>query len=211
MQWKKVASAPAMAAIALVAGFGGGVVTSELRARGLVPASFPTVSFRDPLAIMGARSPGLREAGLLTQTKPSQRVLPTLAAADAPPAAANPLAPSERVLSGERMRPPGTALPDGFAPVQFAGLGPLNTGPISIPGVTDPGSSLFPPFGPGGPFIYAPGPINNGGEPNPPPAAVPEPATWLSMLAGFLLVGWGVRRRRTNAAGKTSPVRISDR
>src|SRR3546814_812773 len=36
-------------------------------------------------------------------------------------------------------------------------------------------------------------------DPNQPPPAIPEPATWLSMIAGFGMVGIAARRRRGRA------------
>ena len=52
-----------------------------------------------------------------------------------------------------------------------------------------------PPPGGGGPNPPPP-PPGEEPPPPPPPPAVPEPGTWATMLLGFGLTGWAMRRRR---------------
>jgi len=56
------------------------------------------------------------------------------------------------------------------------------------------GTLAFPP-GPGAILGMVPGPPINPAAPVAPPAAVPEPASWMMMIAGFLGVGLVSRRR----------------
>lgn len=151
---------------------------------------------RDPLSILAQRSPGERDPGALLQTKkPHTRV----AAAGRPRAA--PPAPTERVLSAVRTRPP-----------PMLGIDTLALGPI-IPVIDAPVFPVPPPLTgrilPAGvpiAFVNPPPSICCGGEvpPGPPvtppvvpPAPIPEPQTWLTMILGFFAMGWALRRRRT--------------
>lgn len=149
---------------------------------------------RDPLAILSDRSPGPRGSGALIQSKPHHAL------------AQAPFQPSERVLSEVRDRPanPIAANLDNLperamelvSPGSPAGsIPPGSLLPIPAPpGTGLPGSSggiLPPPTGGGGGGTVPPGP------PPPPPIVtpVPEPATWLMMIAGVALIGLQLRRR----------------
>jgi hypothetical protein len=77
------------------------------------------------------------------------------------------------------------------------------TGPTG-PGVGFPTGPGFP-GGPTGPIILVP-PVVPPTPPTPPvppipPVAVPEPASWMTMMLGMALVGRSIRRRR----GRTRP------
>ncbi len=152
----------------------------------------------DPLSVFAERSPGLRGAGALAQTK--------LAYARARPARGPgaPSAPSERVLSNVRSRP---AMP--AAPLELGSERPLSIGAplLDLPVLPDNALSLpllgSIPGGSGGsgpvgfPAIGSTGGVP-GGSVTPPSAvpAVPEPATWLSMFVGFFFIGFAVRSQR---------------
>lgn len=159
---------------------------------------------RDPLAVLGQRSPGARADGALLQVK-----LPRgLARADR--------GPHERVLSGLRTRPgaPALATP-GFGPPPPAEVALLPGGPgedAIAQGPVPAPLSGFPGFFGGGGVISGGGGgggtggggTGGGGDTMTPPvvtptppatvAALPEPATWLTMILGFALMGVALRR-----------------
>jgi hypothetical protein len=152
---------------------------------------------RDPLSLLAQRSPGTRDAGALTQTK-GQRYA---AATHKRPAHG----PEQRVLSEMRFRPevlrPDDALDDLGLPLLVEG------------DFEPPPSDLFPsgsppPTGPWGPYVTPEGfggTPDNGSEPpgnntEPPGNPVPEPATWLTMITGFMGVGLMLRRRLSKRA-----------
>lgn len=182
-------------------------------------------ALKDPLSLLAQRSPGGRAPGALTQTKPVAAAL-----ADAPGSAV-PVLPSERVLSNVRSRPPivpGFAAPGadllglGDAPVAPGELLPLGGG---IPVASGLGFAALPPIigggGAGGGSIAPPGggggnpspgdsgvvPPDSGGPSVPPVSGVPEPATWLTMIMGFLAIGGAMRKRLAagSAATRSAP------
>jgi hypothetical protein len=132
----------------------------------------------NPLAVFSARSPGERGAGPLLSVKGEK--------------------PEERVLSSMRTRPPA---PEVSAPDM---LMPEALTPETLAGITDGGIPQDLPADeigvlPGG---YNPD-VGPGGVPYPPDvipvpggAAVPEPATWVMLIAGFFSAGAALRRRR---------------
>jgi hypothetical protein len=76
-------------------------------------------------------------------------------------------------------------------PVLLPGLEALTIPPLLQPS-SAPGIALV-----GPPRIIVPPPQTPATIPLVPPAsAVPEPATWLTMILGFALIGWRSRRRR---------------
>jgi len=161
-------------------------------------------ALRDPASIFSGRSPGERGPGALTSSKPHLSTWQ----------------PSERVLSPVLERP-GTAGPPAPAelPEQVAAaLGPVGSPaaggpgggivpvPLPIPGVPGSSGGIIPPGGGGSSGGGSGGGGSSGGNPPPPPppppvvTAVPEPATWIMMIAGVALIGLQLRRRRTTAA-----------
>jgi len=84
----------------------------------------------------------------------------------------------------------------------------------AIIGGSGPGNASAPPSGGGAPPSGGGPPANGGGpvsfptseprEPLTPVSAVPEPGTWATMLLGFGLLGWRLRRRAAAPAAKRS-------
>ena len=147
------------------------------------------------LAMMDDRSPGDRTAAELIKTKkkarsePQQRALGKIAPA-----------PPEDFVAAIAPPPPELAELPPFA-AALSELGPL--------------LAVAPPPPPVGAFVTPPGPPPPGGgtppptidnpppenpPPENPPPAVPEPGTWATMLMGFGLTGWLIRRRRRTPA-----------
>lgn len=129
---------------------------------------------------------------------------PTLAAIIGGSGPGNPSAPP----SGGGAPPSG----GGGAP-SVGGAPPASGGgPASFPtseprepvtpviGGSGPGDSATPPPV-GGPVSF---PTSEPREPLTPVSAVPEPATWATMLLGFGLLGWRLRRRAAAPAAKRS-------
>jgi hypothetical protein len=165
------------------------------------------IDLPDPAAILGARSPGGRDAGAMFTTKPARERLASR------PRVPVPGAPRERVLSNVRERPSigwappyvelpatplafGPGVPVGDVPLTPAALGPLPSGGGFTPTPFIPGG------GTGGGGGGTGGGGGGGGDDVVPPPAVPEPATWATMILGFLMVGGALRRvARRRAAG----------
>lgn len=155
-------------------------------------------AMRDPAAIFSGRSPGERAAGALTQSKPHMK----------------PWQPTERVLSPVLDRPgtAGPAAPGGLPEQVASAVGPAAAGgapgaggapvPLPIPGLPGGSGGLIPPPAGGGGGSSGGGSSgggSSGGNPPPPPPVVtpvPEPATWVMMIAGVGVIGWQLRRRR---------------
>jgi hypothetical protein len=145
--------------------------------------------------LLDQRSPGARTEGELTKTKHAKEAL-----ADREPR----IVPKNLA---EVLAPPVPAL----VPVD------IDAAPITeLASTLPPGIILVPPTGgiatpPGGGVIIPPGgagktppPGPPSGPPNTPPPGpppLPEPGTWMTMILGFGLVGWLLRRDR--AAGRT--------
>jgi len=144
--------------------------------------------------LLDKRSPGRRTQGELTKTKVRHALLASRLAAV--PSTKLP-AELEQVLAA----PPPALLPvDVAAPPLVEMAAPL------LP----PGIFASPPGGGGG--VTSPpgggGPGSPPGQPplTPvPPPAVPEPGTWLTMLVGFGLMGFLLRRRPTRATLALEP------
>jgi hypothetical protein len=142
------------------------------------------------LALLDDRSPGDRTAAELTKTKkkaaPEQRALGKITKPENPPEFLEAIAPP----------PPSIADLPPF-PVTLAGLGPL----VEIPAPPPGGGGFITTTGTGGGGGGGGGggtdnPPENPPENPPPPPVVPEPGTWATMLLGFGLTGWLMRRRR---------------
>ena len=168
-----------------------------------VESAFPGIdAAKSLMALLEDRSPGDRTAAELTKTKkkaagPEQRALGKINKPEAPPEFVEAIVPSP---------PPAIEDVPPF-PVALAGLGPLVEVPPPPPG----GGGIITPAATGGggggggggtenPPPENPPPTENPpGEPTPhenPPPVVPEPSTWATMLLGFGLTGWLMRRRR---------------
>jgi PEP-CTERM motif len=151
---------------------------------------------RSLVDLMDQRSPGARTEGQLTKTKTKHQTL------------------AEHAPAPEAERPP-VNLAQLIAP-PVPGVVPVDLGPppelkfldFPPPGVvfaSPPGGGSVPPGGGGG---GGGGCCGGGGgpppdAPKPPPTpAVPEPGTWMTMLLGFGVIGWAMRRSgaRTQAA-----------
>ena len=141
---------------------------------------------RDFVALMKDRSPGERTTAELTKAKKRKLAAAAL--------------PKQRALAKVVKPAPPTEFLEALSP-QLAQLPPLVpfdvVPPLAIVPPGPGGPVVNPPGGPGGPIVFPPG----GGNPPsvvppPPPPAVPEPATWLSMLLGFGLLGSVCRFRR---------------
>lgn len=158
----------------------------------------------DPMALMASRSPGARDGAMLRNTKTARH--------------REAVHPHERVLTGARereeewpgydgiaMEPPLYLRDLPFEPGAPGGLVPLEFGGPSVGG----GGGFFPGFpigtpigGGGGGGGFLPGVPGTPGTPDTPVVTpVPEPATWMSMILGFGLVGASLRRsaRRSRA------------
>lgn len=145
--------------------------------------------------LIAKRSPGARTEGQLTKTNHA-KALAKLRSAPAlrQPAAAEMRKPSAKtdmaqvadLLSGPPLVPAGVHLQQPFP------IAELTPPPSSL------GAIVFPGSGPGSPGGGSPPATIPGTEPKPPiipPPAVPEPGTWATMLFGFGLIGWHLRRR----------------
>jgi hypothetical protein len=177
-------------------------------------SDFPGISAaKSFLAMMADRSPGDRTKAELTKTQrraapPTQRALGKITKPEPPKEFTEAIAPPIPKIDEI-----GTAL----AP-------PVDIGPLLLTPQPPGGGGIIippsaPPGGGGGPNPPST-PPGGGGGPNPPPddgtpppcedctptpvinpPAVPEPGTWATMLMGFGLVGWLMRRRRRTMAG----------
>lgn len=176
----------AWGAIAAGAGIAGGLAVI-----GADPVPILRSAGADLLATLHARSPGDREAGVVTtkHKKPAVAALPS-ALSERTPAAA-PLATPVITV-------PATVLAPAIAPAIPAVFAPAT---ILPPAVIPASSGFFIPP----PIIPLGGCDNCGTNPPPPPQppppgpAVPEPATWAMMLTGFWILGAALRRRRREA------------
>jgi hypothetical protein len=180
----------ALMAILAISLTGGGVWTiGALTGNDMVEAA---VAKAQSLAdLLGQRSPGARTEGQLTKTKHGralarQRVAPRPHAPLTIPAARMDVAPIAQLLESPPLVP---AAIDLEQPVPVAELG---APPPTLGGIVIPGAGPTSPPG-GSPPVTFPGPEPK--EPLP-PSAVPEPGTWATMLLGFGLIGWRVRRRK---------------
>jgi hypothetical protein len=113
--------------------------------------------------------------------------LPEIDAIDAPTVAA--IAPEDIIINipdfADLVTPPGPPVPGGGSPPFFPGL-------PGFPGGGGGGGG-----NPDNPGENPDEPGNPGEEPPPPPPLpVPEPASWATMLVGFLMIGMVIRRRR---------------
>jgi PEP-CTERM motif len=156
-----------------------------------VDASIPGIeAAKSFMAMMAERSPGNRTKAELTKIKqaaapaPTQRALGKITKPEPPKEFVEAIAPPLPVI--EELPP--VALKEDIGPLLLTPQPP--GGAIITP-------PQAPPPGGGGPN---PPPPPGEEPPPPPPPAVPEPGTWATMLLGFGLTGWAMRRRRRQTA-----------
>ena len=205
--WGWAASASALLIFALIYVIFSGGAVKAIGAAGLI----------DPLSVFADRSPGSRGAGALAQTK--------LAYANdtRSPGGGGPQGPTERVLSNLRYRPLVPGVPFEYGPEM-----PLSIGApaLELPLLPTEAQSSLGSF-PGG--IGGSGPIgflntgSAGGLPSSggaagtpgsgtaetPVSAVPELATWMTMVAGLFSIGWALRSQRGRDGQKCARGRVA--
>lgn len=165
------------------------------------------------LAELAARSPGARVGGVALKAKPRRAALSPVASALGPEAEAT--TPAAAL---------GSPLPEGPIPTGVPGIVLPDFAAPPVPTPADAGGTAaapgFPEFGGGlppiaGPAIFLPPGGGGGGggggtgvTPNPGPTpmptptvpgvppAIPEPSTWLMLIAGFGVIGGAMRRKR---------------
>ncbi len=149
----------------------------------------------DPMSLFSTRSPGPRGEGNLLQTKGARIQPKPEDFLGMGPGMGIP-GPDDILLADE----PGAPEVLGFAPSDFTSV-PLGDAP-QIPASVPFGASILRPGGFASEFgaplqiaqIGVP-PINPG-----PPSVVPEPGTWLMMIAGFFGIGSALRARKKRRA-----------
>jgi hypothetical protein len=147
-------------------------------------------SVKSVASMFAARSPGHRPMGKLASLKHKKR---PLLHARALPKVRHVIPPLPIVLEAPPMIPPDFGpLPvyqvvAGFPETPII-VGPPSYGPPNLPEIPPPG---------GGGGFFPPPIITQEVPPPPPPPAVPEPATWVTMLLGFAAIGSFFRRRKT--------------
>jgi hypothetical protein len=144
------------------------------------------------MELLDQRSPGERTAGVLAKTKVAREVAERERPKLLPKNLAEVLAPAPADPTDVAVAEPAAELP---------AVVPSLPGEILLP---PPGGGLVPPPGvvvpPGGGGGNPPG--GGGGHPppgppdHPPPPPLPEPGTWLTMILGFGMIGWMMRRER---------------
>jgi len=179
-----------------------------------------SASLADPQSILDGRSPGERDAGALAQTKEAYPMLNDASPMPKPPVGENlidasPLPSTDEVPRAfaaivppeETAGGPGIGLPgNGFAiplfvPSETGGTPGLSDRPVlGAPAVTPlvlndvPAVPVTPILGGSsdltGPTVLT-GPSTSG---------VPEPASWATMIVGFLTIGTVVRRKARSGA-----------
>jgi hypothetical protein len=178
------------AALVLVVGAPLGIVARM----GMLDPGLPGLdSAKSFLAMITDRSPGERTKAELTKMK-SKKLAMATPKMRALPKVAKPELPKEFVAA---IAPPLPNIAEVPATAPLSSIGPLLITP-GIPGAG--GGIVVPPQAPPG---------GGGGPPGPPPESppvtptptenppsVPEPGTWATMLLGFGLTGWMMRRRR---------------
>ena len=188
----KILAVAAISAIAVGIGVGASVPTRMTSA----PGADPQLA-----SMLNARSPGMRSAAAVSTKAPAvQKVAfsPTLA-----PPSSDVMAERTPVVKIASAVPPVAILPAiapaVLAPVPATALAAAFPAvAIATPAAIGGGSSLI---GAAAVLPFIPAVIGGGGiEINLAPA-VPEPATWLMMIAGFGVLGFALRRRRRQARG----------
>jgi hypothetical protein len=156
------------------------------------PAIGPTAkkiilaAVEDPLAVLAQRSPGRREKGLLHSTKPNpvphQRVLSMVREHEPDPSFNAPAEPENPVFD---------EVPQAFGSVPgiIPGANPGNAvRPGDQGGTPPPSPQFFPITGPPQLWVFVGG-------------GVPEPGSWVLLIAGFFAAGAALRRRERKQIG----------
>ena len=150
--------------------------------------------------LLDQRSPGARTEAELTKTKHLREALADRESAVVPKNLAEVLAPPVPTLvpvdinTAAPLTELASALPPGII---------LAPPPMGI--ITPPGGVIIPPGGggqtppPGPPDTPPPGPPHT---PPPGPPPLPEPGTWMTMILGFGMVGWLLRRDKAACRGR---------
>ena len=167
-----------------------------------VDASIPGIeAAKSFMAMMAERSPGDRTQGEITKIKraaaaaPTQRALGKITKPEPPRELVEALAPPVPLIE----EVPPIALKEDIGPLLLTPQ-PPGGGIIMPPQAPPPGGGGPNPPPPPGEGEPPPPPPPGDGEPTPhTPPAVPEPGTWATMLLGFGLTGWAMRRRRRQA------------
>ena len=165
---------------------------------------------KDPLSLLAERSPGARADGSQFAAKrgkgvtPVQFVMgtgreraPTVSEAAAP-AGASPASAPDSLVALLPEEPLVAGVPDGLLP------GDATPGALQGPslGVGNPGMLIPIGSGPGGPGS-SPGCCTSGTPPGGTvPPAVPEPATWVTLILGFFMVGGVLRAKPKHSTGR---------
>ena len=159
--------------------------------------------------LFGIRSPGERAEGTLANMK--QRKGPALHQRALPKVRRGPLAPAIGATPVLPIVPPDAAplynvvtdAPKGALPGTPLSFAPPGGGPVIFPGFSPPGGggvivppeTTNPPETPGTPTTpETPTTPTTPTIPTTPTAPVPEPASWLMMLLGFMVIGSRIRR-----------------
>ena len=141
--------------------------------------------------LLDQRSPGDRGTGALTKTKRVHHALTKVRGKPVPP-----LTPSASELAKLLLPPAPLVLETGLPVALVQGPPPTLGEIVGPPRAAGPGGVLVaPPGGGGGSPGGGTGPIVYPGRDVITAPAVPEPGTWATMLLGFGLIGWRIRRR----------------
>ena len=146
---------------------------------------------QDLAELLGKRSPGTRTEAALTKTRHARALGKVRTQPRDVGNSAAPAGPATSALV-DLLLPP-------IAPVEIASWQPP-TAPPTLGEIfaSTPGDQAFTPPGEGDGRVTFPS--SEPREQLPPTSAVPEPGTWATMLLGFGLIAWRVRRRRPSAA-----------
>lgn len=182
-----------IAGVSAVVLLGSGAMLSTVGVTGSDVAAAAVSQAKSLAELLDQRSPGDRGAGALTKTKRVHRALTKLRSKPVPP-----LTPSASELA-RLLLPPAPLVPETGFPVALVQGPPPTLGEIvGPPPSAGPGGVLVaPPIGGGGSPGGSSGPIVYPGRDTKDiitVPAVPEPGTWATMLLGFGLIGWRIRR-----------------
>jgi hypothetical protein len=147
--------------------------------------------------LLNARSPGERTEAQLTKTKHARPLAkPRMRAAQ------HRQAPKEQTVELAKLLI-SKPLPVGLErPLPLTLVSPPPSLAMVVTGGGGGGGGVLPPTGGGGPVTF---PTTQPREVITAPSAVPEPGTWATMLLGFGIIAWQVRRRARPLAALRNP------